>query len=79
MTATELKKYWHASPFIPFDIVMSGSQKLPVPHPDFLNISPSGRIAILWLRDEDWTSVDIFMITALETRKRNAKRKRAKG
>ena len=77
MTATELRKFWHSNPFIPFDIVVPGRPKLHVPHPDFLNVSPSGRIAKVWLNDEDEASVDVFLITAVGQNSGNGKRRRA--
>ena len=67
MTATELKKYWHASPFVPFNIVLPSGEKVPVPHPDFLTVSPSGRIAHVWKKGDDSASIDVFLITAVET------------
>ncbi|MBA2270228.1 MAG: hypothetical protein H0W20_06485 [Chthoniobacterales bacterium] len=73
MTATELKKYWHRSPFIPFNIVVPGRPNLHVPHPDFLTVSPSGRIAKVWLKNDDEIALDVFLITALEENSRNGK------
>ena len=67
MTATELKKYWHASPFVPFNIVLPGGERVSVPHPDFLTVSPSGRIAHVWKSGDDSASIDVFLITAVET------------
>ena len=77
MTATELKKYWHASPFVPFKIVLPSGEKVPVPHPDFLTVSPSGRIAHVWKKGVDSASMDVFLITAIET-VRHASRSRGR-
>lgn len=77
MTSTELKEYWQRTPFVPFDIVVPGRQKLRVPHPDFLSISPSGRIAHVWKTGDSGASLDIFLITALETNS-GSKLKRAR-
>lgn len=79
MTATELKKFWHAAPFEPFNIVLAGSEKLHVPHPDFLSVSPTGRIAYVWKKDDDHTAVDVVLITALETSRNGAKNRRRSG
>ncbi|HMJ05797.1 MAG TPA: hypothetical protein VK474_06030 [Chthoniobacterales bacterium] len=76
MTATELREYWHSSPFIPFKLFVPGRKEIRVPHPDFLSVSPSGRIAHVWISDEDWASLDVFLITAVETDSRNGKRGR---
>ena len=66
MTATQLKKMWHASPFVPFRIILPGGQAIAVPHSDFLTVSPSGRIAHVWKDGDDYMAIDVFLITALE-------------
>jgi hypothetical protein len=76
VTATELRKFLHRAPFVPFDIVLPGREKIPVPHPDFMSISPSGRIAHVWLDDEDHAAINVFLITSVEENSRNGKRKR---
>ncbi len=76
MTATELKNFWHRSPFEPFDIVVPDPSKLHVPHPDFLTVSPTGRTAHVWMKNGDYAVLDIFLITALKTNSRNGKRGR---
>ena len=76
MTATELKKFWHAAPFVPFNIVLAGAEKLRVPHPDFLSVSPNGRIAHVWRNDDDHTAVDVMLITAVETSRNGSKQGR---
>jgi len=73
MTATELKQFWHATPFVPFNIILAGSEKLHVPHPDFLSVSPSGRIATVWKKGDNHTSVDVMLITAVETARNGTK------
>ena len=75
MTATELKKYWHAAPFVPFNIVLPGGERVAVPHPDFLHVSPSGRIAHVWKQDDDSASIDVFLITSVETARNGSRRK----
>jgi hypothetical protein len=81
MTATELRKFWHRTPFAPFDVIVPGRKRLHVPQPDFLTVSPSGRIAHVWTRDDDYAAVDVFLITAVEknSRQSNGARRRAKG
>lgn len=76
MTATELRKFWHAAPFEPFNVVLAGSEKLHVPHPDFLSVSPSGRIAYVWKKGDDRTAVDLMLITAVETTRNGASAQR---
>ncbi len=76
MTATKLKKFWHRSPFVPFDIIIPGRERLHVPNADFLSVSPSGRIAKVWLDDDDEAAVDVFLITALEENSKNTRKQR---
>jgi hypothetical protein len=78
VTAAELRKFWHRSPFVPFEITLPGRSKLKIPHPDFLTVSPTGRVAHVWTRDDDYAVVDIFLITALETNSRATKQKRSR-
>ena len=76
MTAIELRKFWHRSPFIPFDLVVPGRKKLTVPHPDFLSVSPDGRVAHVWKQNGDYAVIDVFLITVIEENSRNGKRRR---
>jgi hypothetical protein len=75
MTATELKVFWHATTFVPFNIVLPSGEKVPVPHPDFLTVSPSGRIAQVWKKGDVRVSMDVFLITAVETARRASRSK----
>ena len=77
VTAEALREFWHRSPFVPFDIVVPGRAKIHVPHPDFLSVSPKGRIANIWLQGERWATVDVLLITALEERSGRTKQKRS--
>jgi len=76
MTAIELKEFWHAVPFVPFSIVLPSGEKVPVPHPDFLTVSPSGRIARVWKKGDRTVSIDVFLITAVETARPMSRSKR---
>jgi hypothetical protein len=76
MTATELKRYWHATPFVPFKIVLPSGERVPVPHPDYLTVSPSGRIAGVWKKGDQSVSFEVIRITAVETARRASRSKR---
>ncbi len=74
MTATRIRELWHAVPFKPFKIYLPGNKTIRVPHPDFLSMSPSGRIVnVFGLKDETYT-LDVFLITALEVESSRAGR-----
>ena len=57
----------HAVPFKPFKIHLPGSKKIRVPHPDFVSVAPSGRTAMVYGPKDEVYTVDVFLITALET------------
>jgi hypothetical protein len=59
-------------PVYPFRHRGAGRNKLHVPHPDFLSLSPSGRIAHVWKRSDDYLALDVFLITAIERNSRKS-------
>lgn len=44
----QLRDYWHASPFVPFDLHLSDGRTLHVPHPDFFSMSPNGGMILVY-------------------------------
>jgi hypothetical protein len=74
MTATELRQFWHRSPFVPFDVIVPGGEKFRVPHLDFLSVSPNGRIAHIWKENGEYAAVDVFLVSAVEENRRRTKR-----
>jgi hypothetical protein len=78
MTATELRNWQRANPFVPFQLLLPGEKRLNVPHPDFLTISPSGRIAEVWDKDDSRVTLDVFLILGIQQVRRKAKPKKEK-
>ena len=74
MTATRIRDLMHAVPFKPFKIHLPGNKRIRVPHPDFISISPSGRIVVVHGPKDEVYDVDVFLITALEIETRKAKK-----
>jgi hypothetical protein len=66
MTTEQLRKLHLARPFVPFTIRMADGRKFPIPHPDFLSISPSGRTAVCFDEDGAASIVDLLLMTELE-------------
>lgn len=67
MTPNELRTVMHADPFVPFRIHMAGGKSLRVPHRDFMVLSPTGRIAMVFNEEDDaFFRVDTLLVTALE-------------
>jgi hypothetical protein len=55
-----------AHPFKPFVLCLSDGRKLPVPHPDFLTISPHGRIIWEGKTEEEFAMAMPFHVTGVE-------------
>jgi hypothetical protein len=66
--------HWQASPFHPFKTLLPRGEKVHVPHSELMSISPSGRIAHVWQKGDNWVYIDLFLITAIE-RSRSARGK----
>jgi hypothetical protein len=61
-----LRNTLRASPFLPFTIRMADGRTFPVPHPDFVWIPPSSRMAFIHSLKESYSIVDILLMTELE-------------
>jgi hypothetical protein len=68
MTAEQLRAVIRAQPFQPFTIHFAGDRELVVRHPDFVWVSPTGRMALVELPDGAIHHVDLFLVTDLEIR-----------
>lgn len=76
MTATELKNWQRATPFVPFDLMLPGEERLHVPHPDFISIAPTGRLAEVWGKNDERTTVDVFLVLGVQETRRPRPRNR---
>ena len=65
MTAQQLRAIHQARPFRPFTIVMGDGAEHHVGHPEFLSMSPSGRIAVVHRSDEAISILDLLLMTEL--------------
>lgn len=66
MTIQQLRAALRAIPFRPFDIHMADGRTFHVPHPDFLLMSPSGRMAFAFGEDDEFSILDLLLMTELE-------------
>ncbi len=66
MTFQQLRAAHRAAPFRPFNIHMADGRSLHVRHPDFLFIAPSGRTAFVFQEDDDYSVVDLLLMTELK-------------
>jgi len=65
MRNEDLKEAIKAEPFKPFLIRMADGREYHVPHPEFILLTPSGRMAIVVLPNDAVTHLDTMLITSL--------------
>lgn len=68
MTAEQLRAMREANPFRPFTIHLADGRTLDVPHRDFVSLSPSGRIIIVYQPNDAFNVVDLYLVTDLEVK-----------
>lgn len=68
MTAEQLRAMREANPFRPFTIHLADGRTLDVPHRDFISLSPSGRIIIVYQPNDAFNVVDLYLVTDLEVK-----------
>jgi hypothetical protein len=66
MTIQQLDNVHRAMPFRPFTIHMGDGRAFAVPHPEFLSRSPSGRTVIVYGNDDNFSVLDLLLVTELE-------------
>ena len=66
MTIQQLRAAHRAAPFRPFTIHMADSRSFHVPHPEFLSMSPTGRTVIIYQEDEEFSILDLLLMTEIE-------------
>ena len=69
MTVNQLKDAWGREPFIPFQIHYPSGKPAKVNHPEFMSLSPTGRVATVWLPNDHLIYIDVSLVTAIETLK----------
>ncbi|MFM8436570.1 MAG: hypothetical protein ACKOBP_14765 [Planctomycetia bacterium] len=63
----------HSQPFVPFTIRLADGRALPVPHPDFVALTP--RRVIVGAADDTWSVIEPLLIVSLD----HAERRQADG
>jgi hypothetical protein len=80
MTVEQIRSLRDATPFRAFRVHMANGKSADVPHPDFINLSPTGRILIISRADDAFELIDTLLVTSIETLPKNgAKRRRSRG
>jgi hypothetical protein len=76
VTRDSLHEAWTARPFRPFALHLPDGRSLDVPHPEFLSISPNGRLVVVY-RGEGAHVVDLLLVSDLEYRRPRRRRRSA--
>ena len=66
MTSQQLRAALQAAPFRPFTIHMGDGRSFDIQHPDFLLLSPGGRTAFAYRIEEEFSIVDVMLMTEIE-------------
>ena len=74
MTVQQLRAAHRATPFRPFTVHMADGRSFHVPHPDFLFMSPTGRTVIICQEDEEFSILDLLLMTEIQLAQANTSR-----
>ncbi|MEI6239758.1 MAG: hypothetical protein WCR51_05175 [Planctomycetia bacterium] len=66
MTSEQVKATIRQQPFRPFSIRMVDGRSFAVSHPDWVMVSPTGRTAIIFEKDDSYSVVDLMAMSELE-------------
>jgi hypothetical protein len=66
MTVEQLRNAHRALPFKPFTIRMADGRKFSVVHQDYISRSPTGRTVIVYGAGENFSILDLLLMTELE-------------
>jgi hypothetical protein len=67
MTTEQIRRLYDAKPFSPFVLHLADSREIPVPHRDFILISPSGRTVVVTHDDNTFEVIDLLLVTSVAT------------
>jgi len=66
MTIEQFKNVMEAQPFRPFTIHMGDGRVFLVKHRDYVSRSPTGRTVIVYGDDDNFSILDLLLVTELE-------------
>jgi hypothetical protein len=66
MTVEQLRNVHRATPFQPFTIRVADGRSFHIAHPDFLSHSPTGRTVIVYGNNENFSILDLLLVTELQ-------------
>jgi hypothetical protein len=71
MTVDQIRSLQDAAPFRAFRVHMANGKSVRVPHPDFMSLSPTGRILIVYRANDSFEVIDTLLVTSIETLPKN--------
>jgi hypothetical protein len=66
MTIEQLRNAHRTLPFRPFTIRVADGRSFLIKHPDYLSHSPSGRTVIVYGEGDDFSILDLLLVSELE-------------
>jgi len=66
MTSEHSKATIRQQPFRPFSIRMVDGRSFAVAYPDWVMVSPTGRTAIIFEKDDSYSVIDLALMSELE-------------
>ena len=80
MTVERIKELYEAKPFRPFFLHLADGREIPVQHPEFMLVAPSGRTVVVIQPDDRLNIVDLLLVTDVEIKpSANGSGRRRKG
>ncbi len=76
MTVEQIRNLRDATPFRAFRVHKANGKSVDVPHPDFINLSPTGRILIISRANDSFELIDSLLVTSVETLPKNGAKSR---
>ncbi|MCY3023291.1 MAG: hypothetical protein NTW87_30300 [Planctomycetota bacterium] len=76
MTLDRLRELHQARPFQRFIVRLADGRSIPVDHPEMMAVAPTGRTVGIFQRDNTFSWVDVMLVTELEVRPGNGRRKK---
>ena len=66
VTLQQLRTAHKTVPFRPFAVHMADGRHFEIRHPDFLSMSPSGRTVIIYQEDDEFSILDLLLMTEIQ-------------
>jgi hypothetical protein len=73
MTKDAIQQQMVTKPFKPFSLRLTDGSLIPVPHQEFIAVSPGGRTVVVFTEGEKFSMLDVGLITAIESAAANGK------